>query len=322
MFQDILKKEQPYIYQTLDNALRHDRLAHAYMFVGDKGAPKKETAYLLAQSLICHEKDGFACETCASCKRVMHNNYADMMYLDGSEGSIKKEDILRVKETFSKTSLEKTGKKIYIIDGAENATVSALNSLLTFLEEPDSQIIALLLVENMDKVLATIQSRCQILTFKKMDKDMCFKKIESEYDRLDAYLLSHIGLQQDKLKDMSESEEYQHARYVFKTYVEKDAKRYLDTSVFLQSEAFAKSKMNLKLVLDYFLDMLSLFAKDGLMHKRIKDIWYDGMLDLTNTHKSEHMLVVASKIKDRNIKSANLGLLVDQFIYEMGEYDE
>jgi len=141
MFKDILREQQPVVYHTLRNALEHNRLAHAYMFSGPSGTPKKETAYLLAQSLVCKES-GFACEVCDTCERVAHNEYADMIYLDGTSVSIKKDDILKLQHAFAKTGLEKTGKKIYVLDHAENATPDALNSLLKFLEEPGSDMIA------------------------------------------------------------------------------------------------------------------------------------------------------------------------------------
>ena len=83
MFKDILREQQPVVYHTLGNALEHNRLAHAYMFSGPSGTPKKETAYLLAQSLVCRES-GFACEVCDTCERIAHNEYADMIYLDGT----------------------------------------------------------------------------------------------------------------------------------------------------------------------------------------------------------------------------------------------
>ena len=146
MFKDILREQQPVVYHTLRNALEHNRLAHAYMFSGPSGTPKKETAYLLAQSLVCRES-GFACEVCDTCERIAHNEYADMIYLDGTSVSIKKDDILKLQHAFAKTGLEKTGKKIYVLDHAENATPDALNSLLKFLEEPGSDMIAILIVE-------------------------------------------------------------------------------------------------------------------------------------------------------------------------------
>ena len=99
MFKDILREQQPVVYHTLRNALEHNRLAHAYMFSGPSGTPKKETAYLLAQSLVCRES-GFACEVCDTCERIAHNEYADMIYLDGTSVSIKKDDILKLQHAF------------------------------------------------------------------------------------------------------------------------------------------------------------------------------------------------------------------------------
>ena len=162
MFKDILREQQPVVYHTLRNALENDRLAHAYMFSGPSGTPKKETAYLLAQSLVCGQP-GFACETCDTCERIIHNEYADMIYLDGTSVSIKKDDILKLQHAFAKTGLEKTGKKIYVLDHAENATPDALNSLLKFLEEPGSDMIAILIVEQLDRVLPTIISHNTML---------------------------------------------------------------------------------------------------------------------------------------------------------------
>jgi len=321
MFQDELRNKHETVYKVLENALKRDRLAHAYMFIGEASAPKKETAYLLAQSLIC-KQDGFADETCDDCLRVLHNNYADMIYLDGLTTSIKKEDILKVKEEFSKTNLESKGKKIYIIDGAEYATLSALNSLLTFLEEPGSQTIAILLVENPDQILDTIKSRCQMITFQKQNKEETFKRFSQEYDILDAYLLSYLGIPENKIVEVMESEEYQHALYTFKTYIEKYLKHYQDANVFLHIEGFKKSKLDSKQVCHYFFDMLGLLAKDALIEKQIHQSWYQSMIDLMSKKQAEHILNVSNRMKDKNIKSVNLGLLIDQFIYEMEEFDE
>ncbi len=95
MIKDILKQQQPVVYQTLKNALDNDKIAHAYMFSGPSGTMKKEAAYLLAQSLIC-ETEGFACETCNTCKRIAANEYVDVKYIDGSKTSIKKDDIIKL----------------------------------------------------------------------------------------------------------------------------------------------------------------------------------------------------------------------------------
>ena len=112
---DKLKKNQPVAYKILENALLNENYAHAYLFVGEKGTGKLNTAILLAQSLMCDTK-GFACETCITCKRIKENNFADMIVVDGKDVSIKKKDILQIQERFTKTAVETTNKKVYILN--------------------------------------------------------------------------------------------------------------------------------------------------------------------------------------------------------------
>ena len=82
-FAERLEAQQPVVYQTLKHALVQKKLAHAFLFVGQKGTPRLETALLLAQSLICqHVHDGFACEECSDCQRIAEANYADLILLD------------------------------------------------------------------------------------------------------------------------------------------------------------------------------------------------------------------------------------------------
>ena len=89
-FAERLAVQQPVVYQTLKHALVQKKLAHAFLFVGQKGTPRLETALLLAQSLICsHVHEGFACEECDECRRVAEENYADLIVLDGAAKSIK-----------------------------------------------------------------------------------------------------------------------------------------------------------------------------------------------------------------------------------------
>ncbi|OCN03926.1 hypothetical protein A4S06_03790 [Erysipelotrichaceae bacterium MTC7] len=315
MFKEQLKKEQPRVYQVLENALLNDRLAHAYMFVGDQNTPKKETAMLLAQSLVC-ESEGFADETCDTCKRIMHHNYADFIYLDGTTTSIKKEDVIKLKEEFAKTNLESIGMKIYIIDHAENATPSALNSLLTFLEEPTSPVMAILLVEHPDQLLDTIKSRCQMIHFHKQKENVVFNKLQTEVDRYDAYLLSHMQVDLAKVIEIEESDEYQHARYLFEHVVKKISNRDRDVNVLIQ-QGFAKGKRDVRLVAKYVFEMLISLGKDRLMQQTTTIETYDQLLASIDETLATKFMVVCNKMKDKNRKGVNTALLMDEFLYEM-----
>lgn len=322
MFKDILKEQQPVVYNTLKNALYHDRLAHAYMFSGPSGTLKKEAAYLLAQSLVCDE-EGFACETCDTCLRVIQNEYADMIYLDGSDTSIKKDDIIKLQKAFNKTGLEGKGKKVYILDHAENATIDALNSLLKFLEEPSNDMVAILLVEQLDRLLPTIISRCQNIPFTPLNAKQCYESVKGELDEFDAYMLSSMVRQKKDILEVSESEDYQHARFVFEGMIERFKGNPNDALLFLQIEGFpAKQKKYGKQAFIYVLDMLHIFFKDCMKNTiDERSDWYQKQaIDIQKKQLNYiKMLQIVMSTKDKLLRSVNLQLLIDLMLYEMKE---
>lgn len=324
MFKDILKEQQPIVYQTLEHQLTSNKLAHAYMFCGPAGTPKMETAILMTQSLVC-KHDGFACETCDDCLRVAHHNYADMIMMDGTDTSIKKDQIMKLQHEFNKTGLESQGKKIYIINHAENATPDAMNSLLKFLEEPASDMMAILLVEQLDRVLPTIVSRCQIISFTPLSSTYCYEaSIKNDIDEFDAYMLSQMIRNVDEIIKTSQEDEYQHGRYCFKGFIERLLYRPHDALLFLQLEGLSsKNKAHDKKAMILFTDMLSVFFKDCLRDKIIcQDTWYQKQIlniKEKNWNCSE-LLSILMKEKDRLIRSSvNVGLLVDQLFYKIKE---
>lgn len=324
MFKDTLKEQQPIVYQTLLNAINNKKLAHAYLFHGSVGTPKKETAYLLAQSLIC-DHEGFACETCDTCMRVIHQNYADLIYIDGSLTSIKKDEVLKLQHEFNKTSLESNGYKIYMIDHVENATPDALNSLLKFLEEPTSKMMAILISEQLDRVLPTIVSRCQIIPFKALSFKHCYEmSLKSGINEFDAYTLSNLIKNIDQIKEASEDDAYQHACYLFKESLNKLLFKPHDALLFLQIEGFqSKNKQRDKKVMIYLFDMYVMFYKDCLNdHQVCKDHWYQEKIEIAKKRNDDfcELLNVLMKEKDKVIRtSINMNLLLDQTFYQIKE---
>ena len=120
MIKEILKEKETIAYLSLQNDLKNDHLAHSYLLYGELNPLKKDTAFLLAQSIIEGKKD-FACETCNTCQRIKNNEYYDVYYIDGHSSSIKKDQIEELMNELSKTPLEKANKKIYIIDNINNS---------------------------------------------------------------------------------------------------------------------------------------------------------------------------------------------------------
>ncbi|MCV9884615.1 DNA polymerase III subunit delta' [Metabacillus halosaccharovorans] len=156
---------QPRVIKLLTNSIRKDRLAHAYLFEGKKGTGKREVGVLLAKSFFCENLQNYEpCDNCRNCKRIESGNHPDVHVVEPDGLSIKKGQIQALQEEFSKSGVE-SNKKLYMIVHADKMTVNAANSLLKFLEEPNANTIAILITEQYHKILNTILSRCQLLSF-------------------------------------------------------------------------------------------------------------------------------------------------------------
>lgn len=325
MMKTQLAKEQNVAWQTISHALRQHKVAHAYLFHGPSGTPKLEFAYLLAQSLVCAstDEDGYACETCSECTRIAGQTFSDLIVLDGTKTSIKKDHILKLQHEFNKTGLEHTGKKIYILNRAENATPDALNSLLKFLEEPTNDMIAILLVEQLDRLLPTIVSRCQLIPFHPLSAYDCFTLCKEELEELDAYLLSAMIRSPKEIKEAYESDEFQHARYLFQHFVEAFLRSpYYALDLLIREGFDGKKKRDGKRCMQYFLEMMMTFFKDVLQDGTlIEQEWYVAQLKhmRTKSYDVAKLLEILLSTRDKLWKSVNLSLLSDQMVYLMKE---
>lgn len=319
-------RQQPVAWKTLSNALRSRTYAHAYLFQGQIGTAKREMALLFAQSVFCpHSKEGIACGECDVCRRVAALEYADLSYIDGSETSIKKADVLRLQEQFSRTSLEISPYRIYIMDYAENATPDALNSLLKFLEEPQPGIIAILISDQPELLLPTIVSRCQCIPFHPLNQRECLRMgMEAgECDALDVYFLSRLRCNPSMMQEISESEDYQHARYVFFALMERFLRSEEEAALFLQTEGYpSKQKKWGKTSFRWLLDLMSIYWKDcGRKQISCEDSRYVSLWEKSKWSMEQliAMIQIVLKAKDVLRRSVNLQLLTDQMMYELKE---
>lgn len=321
LIKERLKLEQPIAYRILENSLRTQKYAHAYLLSGEKGTPKMETAILLAQSILCTHVDGFACETCDTCVRIKNHTYTDCRYMDGETTSIKKKDILELQEEFNKTAVEMGGKKVYIMNYAENATPDALNSLLKFLEEPTNDLLAILIVEQMDRLLPTIISRCQMIPFRKVNvKDVYELCVKEHMNSLDAYLLSQLVGNKEEIDEMLEDENYQRSRILAMQMLEDFTKDKYLALYHLQKDGFKDKKGNDKLQFMQFVHILSIFFKDVIKQQSLCDD--ETWLQLMKKYQVQaciQYLKVCNEAMDKCGKSVNLGLLVDQLLAQLKE---
>ena len=169
---------QSSIVQTIKNALRFKKVAHAYLFSGTRGTGKTTLARLFAKALNCKNlnENLEPCNTCQSCKEITASRSLDVIEIDGaSNRGI--DDIRQINDTIGYSP--SGNYKIYIIDEVHMLTKEAFNALLKTLEEPPENIKFFFATTEPHKVLATIVSRTQRFELKRISTDQIIKKLES-----------------------------------------------------------------------------------------------------------------------------------------------
>ena len=156
---------QEFVAATLKNAIESGKIAHAYLFSGPRGCGKTSTARILAKALNC-EKGPTAtpCGECAACREITAGSSLDVIEIDGASNT-SVNDIRQIKDEvmFPPNSCK---YKIYIIDEVHMLSTSAFNALLKTIEEPPPYVIFIFATTELQKVPATIKSRCQQFNFR------------------------------------------------------------------------------------------------------------------------------------------------------------
>ena len=160
-----LEHLQPQLFKEFNQILKSDRMNHAYLFSGDFAS--FDFALYLAKSRFCENlQDGLPCGECRECQLIAENEFSDVKIVKPSGQVIKTDTIRELMRDFSRSGFE--GKsQVFIIQNCEKMHVNAANSLLKFIEEPQSSSYMILLTSDENKVLPTIKSRTQIFRFPK-----------------------------------------------------------------------------------------------------------------------------------------------------------
>ncbi|ADN03162.1 DNA polymerase III subunit gamma/tau [Spirochaeta thermophila] len=162
-FKDL--KGQEFVVSTLTNALKAGRVAHAYLFSGPRGVGKTSAARILAKALNCEQGvTPEPCGTCTSCKEISQGTAIDVIEIDGaSNTSVNDVRVIREEVLFAPG---KARYKVYIIDEVHMLSNSAFNALLKTIEEPPPYVVFIFATTELQRVPATIRSRCQQYHFR------------------------------------------------------------------------------------------------------------------------------------------------------------
>ena len=304
------EKKEPIIYRQISNSIKNG-LSHAYLFELNDNIYAYEMIMSFVKKVLSNGDDNIA-------KRIDDGNYPELKHIFPDGQLIRKEQLEELQKSFSTISLE-NDKRFYIIHDSEKLNVAAANSLLKFLEEPSDGIIAILLTNNINLMLKTIVSRCQILTFSK-------NKLE-DYIKFNQ-ITSNITLH--KLfftiwKNKDELNEY-HRNFVKKVieFINYYEKNKLKTIVY-ENRFF--EEINDKIELNKFFECVILFYRDLLRYKFGSDVLYfDDYIDYIREFScinTEEMIIQKINTlleKVRLIKNnVNTSMFIDGIIIDMEE---
>ena len=168
---------QKHITETLKNQVMTGRLSHAYIFIGTRGTGKTTCARILARAVNCvHPVNGSPCGVCPACRGIADGSILDVVELDAaSNNGVDNVRALRDEAVFSPAAVK---KRVYIIDEVHMLSTPAFNALLKILEEPPEHLMFILATTELQKVPATILSRCQRHSFKRLDSSVIAEYLE------------------------------------------------------------------------------------------------------------------------------------------------
>ena len=273
-FSDIVGQEQ--LREHLENAIRLNKISHAYIINGERNAGKEFIAKTFAMALQCENRGASdpqetePCGECHSCRQAASGNHPDIIRLTHEKPNTIGVDDIRSQINNDIIIKPYSGpKKIYIINEGEKMTVQAQNALLKTLEEPPDYAVILILTANVGALLPTIQSRCVILNMKPARDDQIRKYLMETMEIPDykadicvAFARGNLG----KARLLAKSEEFDKVKEEAITLL-----KYIGDMEIHEIVAAIKKINEYKFEVGDYLDILSIWYRDALLFKATHD---------------------------------------------------
>jgi len=320
------EQEQPFAAKMLKSSIEKSRVAHAYLFEGERGTGKRAASILIAASLFCEniQNTFIPCGDCVNCKRIENGNHPDIHIVEPDGLSIKIEQIRSLRTEFSKSGVE-SKKKLYIIIDAEKMTIPAANSLLKFLEEPNVETTAILVTEQPQRILPTILSRCQTVSFKAIPVEVFIKKLkDAGISNTKTPLLATVTNHLQEALALDGDDWFAQARKIVLHLYEVQKKGTLYAMTSLQDEWIhhfkekAQIDLGLNLLLLIYKDILyiQLGKEEQLVYPDWRDTFAADALQTSSRRLSEQMTAILEAKRKLNA-NMNPHLLMEQLVLNL-----
>ena len=268
-FSDVLGHEQTIAH--MKSAIEANKVSHAYLLAGEKGSGKKMLAGIFARTLQCEAHGSEPCGKCHSCIQAESGNQPDIIYVTHEKpGSISVDDIRTQVNNTVDIKPYQGPYKVYIIPQADMMTPQAQNAILKTIEEPPSYAVFLLLTENAETLLPTINSRCVMLKLRNI-KDTLIKKYLMENleipdykaDMCTAFAQGNMG----RAIMLANSDHFNEIREEAVQLLKHISEMELNEIV-----AAVKNISVYKLEITDYLDIIMIWYRDVLLYKATKEI--------------------------------------------------
>lgn len=268
-FKDVVGHKD--IINYIRNAVLNDKVSHAYILNGERGSGKKLLANLFAMTLLCEQGGQDPCNRCHSCKQAESGNHPDIIRVTHEKpNSISVDDIRTQVNNTVDIKPYQGPYKVYIIPQADLMTPQAQNALLKTIEEPPAYAVFLLLTENAETLLATINSRCVMLKLRNI-KDKLIKRYLMENlqipdykaDVCTAFAQGNMG----RAIMLANSEHFNEIREEAVQLL-----KYIHEMELNEIVSAVKNITVYKLEIVDYLDIIMIWYRDVLLYKATKDV--------------------------------------------------